>query len=87
MGRLPLLAKARQEDLLFNSGNNNWTIVRPYITYSENRFQLGIYEKEGWLNRALSGNDIIFSRDIGDCITTPIRHSIVLKDLMFIIVG
>ncbi|MFI3163953.1 MAG: NAD-dependent epimerase/dehydratase family protein [Bacillota bacterium] len=27
------LAKARQEDILFNHNNKNWTIVRPYITY------------------------------------------------------
>lgn len=58
------LAKARQEDILRNSGFDNWTIIRPYITYSENRLQLGIFEKEEWLYRALHGRTIVFSQDI-----------------------
>ncbi|MBA2881482.1 nucleoside-diphosphate-sugar epimerase [Desulfosalsimonas propionicica] len=58
------LSKARQEDMLINSGRKNWTIVRPYITYSENRLQLGNLEKEQWLYRALKGRTIVFSKDI-----------------------
>lgn len=58
------LAKAKQEDLLINSGLKNWTIIRPYITYSENRLQLGVLEKEEWLYRALHGRTIVFSKDI-----------------------
>lgn len=58
------LAKARQENLLFNSDYTNWTIIRPYITYSENRLQLGVLEKEQWLYRALHGRTIVFSKDI-----------------------
>ncbi|WP_300572694.1 NAD-dependent epimerase/dehydratase family protein [Phenylobacterium sp.] len=55
------LAKARQEDLLHASGQNNWTIIRPYITFGEGRLQLGTLEKEGWLHRALQGRSIVFS--------------------------
>jgi len=58
------LAKARQEDVLRNSGLHNWTIIRPYITYNENRLQLGVFEKEEWLYRALHGRTIVFSRAI-----------------------
>ncbi|NLE03964.1 MAG: NAD-dependent epimerase/dehydratase family protein [Crenarchaeota archaeon] len=58
------LAKARQENILRNSGYNNWTIIRPYITYSENRLQLGVSEKEDWLYRALKGRTIFFPEDI-----------------------
>lgn len=58
------LRKARQEDILRNSGRKNWTIIRPYITYSENRLQLGVLEKEEWLYRALHGRSIVFSSDI-----------------------
>lgn len=58
------LAKARQEDLLCNSGCENWTIIRPYITYGEERLQLGVLEKEDWLYRALQGRTIVFSHDI-----------------------
>lgn len=64
------LAKARQEDILKNSGKNNWTIIRPYITYSSKRLQLGILEKEDWLYRALKGRSIVFSEDIHSKLTT-----------------
>lgn len=49
------LAKAREENMLMESGFNNFTIIRPYITYYNNRLQLGVFEKEIWLQRALDG--------------------------------
>jgi len=58
------LEKARQEDLLRSATHNNWTIVRPYVTYAENRLQLGVFEKEAWLFRALRNKPIVFSEDI-----------------------
>lgn len=64
------LAKARQENILRNSEKNNWTIIRPYITYSNQRLQLGILEKEDWLYRALNGRTIVFSEDINSRLTT-----------------
>jgi nucleoside-diphosphate-sugar epimerase len=64
------LAKARQENILFNSSLSNWTIIRPYITYSEERLQLGVLEKEAWLYRAVRGRTIIFSKDIATRFTT-----------------
>lgn len=64
------LTKARQEDILRASGCRNWTIVRPYITFSEIRLQLGVYEKEQWLYRALRGRAIVFSKDIASHYTT-----------------
>lgn len=64
------LAKARQENILRKSGKNNWTIIRPYITYSESRLQLGVLEKESWLYRALKGRTIVFSNDIMEKRTT-----------------
>lgn len=51
------LAKARCENMLFESGKKNWTIVRPAVTYDgTGRFQLAVHESEVWLRRAL--NDI-----------------------------
>lgn len=64
------LAKARQENMLRNSGNSNWTIIRPYITYSQYRLQLSSLEKEYWLKRALDGKTIVFSKDLADKTTT-----------------
>lgn len=60
------LTKARQENILLNSRKKNWTIIRPSLTYSENRLQLGVYEKENWLYRALKGRSIVFSKDLMD---------------------
>lgn len=64
------LSKARQEDILKSSAKKNWTIIRPYITYSEIRLQLGTLEKENWLYRALHGRTIVFSEDIKSHFTT-----------------
>ena len=64
------LAKARQEDLLAESGAKNWTIIRPYITYAEERLQLGVFEKEGWLYRLLQGRPVVFCKDIAQKETT-----------------
>jgi len=64
------LAKARQEDILRKSEFSNWTIVRPYITYSEQRLQLGVLEKEAWLYRAMKGRTIVFSEDIASKLST-----------------
>ena len=58
------IAKGREENILFNSQKKNWTIIRPYITYNTYRLQLGVYEKEHWLRRALDGRTIVFPKDI-----------------------
>lgn len=64
------LTKARQERMLSKSGFENWTIIRPTITYSKNRFQLGTMEAEEFLFRALKGKSIIFPREMLDKQTT-----------------
>jgi nucleoside-diphosphate-sugar epimerase len=79
------LTKARQEDILRNTGRKNWTIIRPYITYSENRLQLGVLEKEEWLYRALQGRTIVFSNEISTKITTLTYGLDVSKGIMAII--
>ena len=52
------------ENILFESKNNNYTIIRPYISYSDYRLQLGVFEKEKWLIRAIQDNTIVVSADI-----------------------
>lgn len=64
------LAKARQENILVDSRRKNWTVVRPYITFSEYRLQLSPAEKEYWLYGALKGRTILFSRDLSYRYTT-----------------
>lgn len=64
------LTKARQENILRETGKNNYTIIRPYITYGDYRLQLGVMEKEEWLYRALHGRTIVFSKEIAERTTT-----------------
>ena len=79
------LTKARQENILFENSKKNWTIIRPYITYSDQRLQLGVLEKEEWLYLALYGNALIFSKDIASHITTLTYGSDVAKGIAAII--
>lgn len=64
------LAKARQEDLLRTSNLNNWTIVRPTVTYSKKRFQLGALEADAWVPRALAGMKVPIVREMLERKTT-----------------
>lgn len=64
------LTKARQENILFEQKEKNWTIIRPYITYSSQRLQLGVLEKEDWLFTALYCGILAFSEDIAKHQTT-----------------
>lgn len=58
------IAKAKEENILTASLIKNWTIVRPYITYNDNRLQLCNFEKEQWLVRALRGKTVVVGKDI-----------------------
>lgn len=64
------LEKAKEENLLLNSKYKNYTIIRPYITYNYNRMQLGVYEKEDWLYRAINGKKILIQSELLDKKTT-----------------
>lgn len=57
------LTKARQEDILPASGRDNWTIVRPAITYSKRRFQLVTLEAPIVVARALRGLPVVLPRE------------------------
>lgn len=79
------LSKARQENILLASGHSNWTIVRPYITFSSDRLQLGVLEKEDWLFRALKDRAIFFSKDINTRLTTLTYGEDVAKGMLSLI--
>lgn len=64
------LTKARQENILLTGQNQNYTIVRPYITYGTYRYQLGVMEKEEWLYRGLHGRTILLPQEMLNCTTT-----------------
>ena len=57
------LTKARQEDILADSGHDNWTIVRPAITYSKRRFQLVTLEAPVVVARALKGLPVVLPKE------------------------
>lgn len=79
------LAKAREENLLINNQRQNWTVIRPYITYNTDRIQLGVYEKENWLYRAMMGREVIFPKDIASKYTNLTFAPDVAKNLINLI--
>lgn len=79
------LAKAREEDVLHHSGRNNWTIIRPSITYNDYRLQLGVMEKEDFVYRALHGRTIVFSHDLENKVTTMTHGNDVARGIAAII--
>lgn len=79
------LTKARQENILFSSGYTNWTIIRPYITYDDQRLQLGVLEKEDWLYRALHNRSIVTAIDIQSKKTTLTAGIDVAKGILALI--
>lgn len=79
------LTKARQESILKNCGYDNWTIIRPYITYASERFQLGVFEKEEWLYRALMGKKIVMPEPLMDKETTLTSGEDVAEGIISII--
>ena len=57
------LYKAREEDILQKSDYDNWTIVRPAITYSRRRFQLVTLEANVVVARAMKGRRVVIPRE------------------------
>lgn len=64
------ISKARCENLLKESSFDNWTIIRPYITFGHNRLQLGIFEIEAWLHKAINQQPIVIPIEILNAKTT-----------------
>lgn len=60
------IIKAMEENVIIDSQYTNWTIVRPSLTYAENRIQLDVLEKENCLYRVLNSRSIFFSEDLMD---------------------
>lgn len=58
------IVKACEENQLRDSGVSNWTIVRPAITYSKERFQLGTLEAHEWFWRAFKGFPVPMAQEI-----------------------
>ena len=79
------IEKARQEDCLYSSGCYNYAIVRPYITYSTQRLQLGGLEKEDWLYRAINGKKIVIPQSVMNCYTSLTYANDVATKLVSII--
>lgn len=53
------LYKAAEENILSGSKYDNWTIIRPAITYSKRRFQLTTLEAPLFVPRALNGKIVV----------------------------
>ena len=81
------LTKARQEDLLRASDRVNYTIIRPAITYSFGRFQLGTMEAEEFLGKAVRGEAIPFPKDLLEKQTTMTYAGDVAKMLAALVLN
>ena len=79
------LANARSENVLFESGCKNWTIIRPYITYNTRRLQLGGLELGTWLTAALSSRPLVLPKDVGMHQTTMTPGGDVARAMMELI--
>lgn len=55
--------KAKEEDYLRSSGNGNFTIIRPAITFSKRRFQLTILEAGVLVHRMRAGKTVILPEE------------------------
>ncbi len=64
------LYKAREENILMESGYKNWTILRPATTYSTGRLQLVTLESETVVNRMLNGKTIVLPEAAMNCHAT-----------------
>lgn len=79
------LAKAREEDIVRQMGKNNYTIVRPSITYNDYRLQLGVMEKEDFVYRILQGRTLVFSHDLENKLTTMTHGNDVARGIAALI--
>ena len=64
------LCKARSEDALRRASSRNWTIIRPAITYSKSRFQLGCLEANSFVARSLKGLPVVMPPEMRERETT-----------------
>ncbi|MBE7029887.1 MAG: NAD-dependent epimerase/dehydratase family protein [Ruminococcaceae bacterium] len=60
------LYKVREENVIRESGHNNWTIVRPAITFSKRRAQLTVLEMEQYLPLVRQGKKIMLPEEALD---------------------
>lgn len=60
------LAKGREERVLRTSRYRNYTILRPSITFSQKRFQLGTLEAETIIPRSLQGKPLLLPKEMLD---------------------
>lgn len=58
--------KARIEDMLFNSGKRNWTIVRPGVTMNANHIGWGLWWDDAWVGRIIRGRKVAVDKDMLD---------------------
>lgn len=64
------IKKAKQENIIFSHANENWTILRPSITFGPNRLQLFCFEASLFLPRINNNLAIIVPKNIRNIKTT-----------------
>lgn len=64
------LQKSRMEKIIRESGEKKWSIIRPHVTFNNNRLPMDIWEYEMWLYRAIQGHQILFTEELASKKTT-----------------
>lgn len=64
------ILKSRLDDLLLSNKYQNFTLIRPYITFNTKRLPMVTYPKEVWLYRVLNGKKVVLPHDVMNCTTT-----------------
>lgn len=77
--------KARLENMLRESGKNNWTIIRPHLTFNSNRIPLCSWEMNIWLQRVLNGLTVAIPMDLMSYKTTLTHGSEIAHQICKII--
>lgn len=58
------------EKIVRESGEKKWSIIRPHVTFNDNRLPMDIWEYEMWLYRAIQGHKILFTEELASKRTT-----------------
>lgn len=80
------LAKAREENIIIKQKHNNWTIIRPSLTYNIGRLQLGSFEFHEWFSRVKNSKSIVFQHDL-ERIQVSMTHGDDVARAMALIIG
>ena len=79
------IEKARMEEVIINSENTHWTIVRPHVVFNTNRIPMDIWELSIWMNRLKDGKEIVLTQELLEKHTNFTYGNVIAKQIKAII--